>query len=148
VTSSKAETVAEYLAELPEERRKDIAQARALVRRYLPKGFKECMQYGMISWVVPLSRYPVTYNKQPLAVASLAAQKNYSSLYLHGVYASDAERKRFEGAYKRSGKKLDMGKSCVRFTAFSELATDVIADTLARVTPEVFIAAYEASRKH
>ncbi len=147
MTSSKAQTVAEYLAEQPEERRKDIAKVRALVRKHLPKGFKECFQFGMISWVIPFSRYPITYNKQPLAVASLAGQKNYNALYLHGIYASEAERKRFEQAYKQSGKKLYMGKSCIRFGAVTELATDVIANTLARVTPDVYIAAYEAGRK-
>lgn len=146
MVTSKALTVAQYLDALPDDRRKDIAKVRALVRKHLPRGFQECMQYGMISWVIPLSRYPITYNQQPLAIVSLASQKNYGSLYLHALYSSAAELKRFERAYRDSGKKLNMGKSCVRFRSVDELATDVIADSLKRVTVDDFIAAYEKSR--
>jgi len=146
VVTSSATTVAEYLRSLPEDRRGHISKVRALVRKHLPKGFKECVQYGMISWVIPLTRYPVTYNKQPLVIVSLASQKYYASLYLMGLYSKPSELKRFERAYRDSGKKLNMGKSCVRFRSVEELATQVIADSLKRVSVDDFIAAYEKSR--
>lgn len=146
MVASGATTVAEYLKALPEDRRREIAKVRTLVRKHLPSVFKECMQYGMISWVIPLARYPETYNQQPLAIASLASQKNYASLHLLGVYAIEAERKRFESGYRKSGKKLNMGKSCVRFANCDDLALDVIADTISRVTVDALIGAYEASR--
>lgn len=145
VTSS-ATTVAEYLRSLPADRRRDISKVRALVRKHLPKGFKECVQCGVIAWVIPLTRYPVTYNKQPLVIVSLASQKNYASLYLMGLYSNPSELKAFERAYRDGGKKLNMGKSCVRFRSVEELATEVIIDSLKRVSVDAFIAAYERSR--
>lgn len=104
MVSSAAATVPEYLASLEPERRKPIKGLRSLVRKHIPKGYKEVMQYGMISWVIRLSRYPVTYNGQPLAIASLASQKQYMSLYLMGVYGDPKHTKRFETAWKKSGK--------------------------------------------
>ena len=88
MASSKAATVAQYLAELPPERRAEIEKVRDLVNGALPAGYREGMGYGMIGWVIPLEDYPDTYNRQPLAYAGLAAQKNYNSLYLNCVYAS------------------------------------------------------------
>jgi hypothetical protein len=147
VASSEAKTVAAYLKELPVGRRKLVSSLRKLVREHLAKGFVEQMQYGMISWVVPLSRYPKTYNGQPLAVACLASQKQYVSLYLFCAYADPKERKRFERAYVRSGKRLDMGKSCVRIAKLEDLAVDAVADALSRASVEGFTARYERSRK-
>jgi hypothetical protein len=147
VAASRAETVTAYLAELPDDRRREVKAVRKLVRAHLARGFVERMQHGMISWVVPLARYPETYNGQPLPAVSLASQKNHLSLYLSCVYADPSERKRFEQAYARSGKKLDMGKSCVRFKHADDLATDAIAATLDRVTVDGFIAQYERSRE-
>ena len=87
MVSSKAATVEEYLAELPENRRDDIQQVREVILANLPDGFQECMQYGMIGYAIPLERFPDTYNKQALGVAALAAQKRHISVYLHGLYA-------------------------------------------------------------
>ena len=146
MVSSRAATVAEYLAELPEGRRYQIKRVRSLINDALPAGYREGMGYGMIGWVVPLDRYPDTYNKQPLAYAGLAAQKNYNSLYLNCVYASKERTERLKAGFAAAGKKLDMGKSCIRFETADDLALDVIRDEIASTTPEEFIRIYEAAR--
>lgn len=143
---SNARTVDEYLAELPDERREPMRAVLALVRKNLPEGFVESMQYGMIAWGIPLARYPETYNGQPLGIAALASQKQYMALYLMGVYGDPALEKWFREAWGRTGKKLDMGKSCLRFKKVDDLALDVLAETIARVTPEQLIARYEEVR--
>ncbi|UJR82065.1 DUF1801 domain-containing protein [Sandaracinus amylolyticus] len=139
-------TVADYLAALPADRRAAITQLREMIDASLAPGFDESIQHGMITWSIPLSRYPDTYNGQPLAVLSLASQKTTMSLYLMSVYADEAERARFEEAYRASGKKLDMGKSCLRFRSLDALPLDVIRDTVRRITVDGYIARYEASR--
>lgn len=146
MSAAAATSVTEYLTRLPTPERDIVASVRARVRKALPKGYEETLQYGMIAWIIPASRYPDTYNGQPLAVAALASQKRYFSLYLMGCYGSEAERERFEAAYAASGKKLSMGKSCLRFTRLDDVAWEAVEDTLARVTPELFIAGYEAAR--
>jgi hypothetical protein len=143
--TSKAATVPEYLAELPEERRPSIEAVRAVILEHLPRGYEEVMQHGMISYVVPLSRYPDTYNKQPLAMASLANQKRYMALYLMGVYADDGESW-FQQHWRATGKKLDMGKSCVRFKRLDDVALDVVGAAIARTSVDEFIEQYERSR--
>jgi hypothetical protein len=146
MVSSKARTVAEYLAELPADRKKTVASVRKLIRKHLPRGFEEGMLYGMIGWYIPLERFAETYNGQPLAVAALAAQKGYFSLYLMGIYADAASRRAFEAEYRKSGKKLDMGKACLRFKSIDDLAQDVVAKAIARTSVNDLIARYEASR--
>jgi hypothetical protein len=142
-----ATTVAQYLAELPSDRRAEIERVRDAVNSALPDGYVEGIGYGMIGWVVPLDRYPETYNKQPLAYAGLAAQKNHNSLYLNCVYASKLRTERLKAAFDEAGKKLDMGKSCVRFKKADELALDVIRDEIASTNPDEFIRIYEEARK-
>jgi hypothetical protein len=115
VVSSTAATVADYLAELPADRRAEISHVRDLTNEALPNGYREGIGYGMIGWVIPLERYPATYNRQPLAYAALAAQKNYNSLYLTCVYASKERTAKLKAAFTAAGRKLDMGKSCIRF---------------------------------
>ena len=146
MASSKAATVAQYLAELPANRRAEIERVRDLVNDALPAGYREGIGYGMIGWVVPLDRYPDTYNKQPLAYAGLAAQKNYNSLYLTCVYASKERTERLKAAAAAAGKKLDMGKSCIRFKRADDLPLDVIREEIASTTPEEFIRIYETAR--
>ena len=146
MVSSRAATVAGYLAELPEDRRAEIERVRDLVNGALPPGYVEGIGYGMIGWVVPLTRYPDTYNGQPLVYAGLAAQKNYNSLYLNCVYASQNRTERLETAWASAGKKLDMGKSCIRFKKADDLALDVIRDEIASTTPDEFIQIYEEGR--
>ncbi len=145
---SKAATVAQYLAELPEDRRAAIAAVRKVILKNLDKTFEEGMQYGMIGYYVPHSVYPAGYHcdpKQPLPFTCLASQKNYMSLYLGCVYGSSELAKWFHSEWAKTGKRLDMGKSCIRFRKLEYLALDVIGETLRRVSAKKFIAYYEAA---
>ena len=141
-----ATTVNAYLASLPEERRKAISKVRAAVNKALPKGYEEGMQYGMIGWYVPHRIYPDGYHcdpKQPVPFAGLASQKNYMSLYLMCIYGDDGHRKRFEEEWQKTGKRLDMGKSCIRFKKLDDLPLDVVTKAIARVPVDKFLAHYE-----
>jgi len=143
---SGAGTVAGYLKELPPERRSALAAVRAVVRKHLPAGYRETMNWGLICYEIPLARYPDTYNGQPLCYAALAAQKSHNSLYLTGAYQDPAQAKRLEDGFKSAGKKLDMGKSCIRFREVEDLPLDLIGELIAGTSPERFIAQYEAAR--
>jgi len=142
---SKETTPAAYLASLPAERRKVVAKVRSVVKKHLPKGYVETMNWGMISYEVPLSRYPDTYNKQPLMYMGLAAQKNNYVLHMVNVYADPALRGKLEAGYKAAGKKLDMGKGCLRFKSLEDIPLDVIAEIVA-ATPVVKRIATEQAR--
>jgi len=144
---SSATTPEAYLAELPSERRADIAAVRDVIRKNLPEGYGESVNWGMISYGVPLERYPNTYNKQPLCYVGLAAQKNYNALYLMRVYGDKAQEKRLRDAFKKAGKKLDMGKSCVRFKKAEDLPLDTIGEIVASTPVDKWIAVYESSRR-
>lgn len=146
MVSSAAATVEAYLAELPPERRTVVATVHALVNAHLPAGYVEAMNWGMISWVIPLTRYPVTYNKQPLAYAALAAQKNNYALYLMYGYADPHVEQDLRAAYAAAGLKLDMGKSCLRFRKLDALLQPAVAAVIASTPVETYIARYEASR--
>ena len=146
MVSSAARTVEAYLAELPSERREVIAAVRALVNANLPAGYVEGMNWGMISWEIPLSRYPVTYNKQPLIYAALAAQKNHYALYLMNADTDSQSEHGLREAYAAAGLKLDMGKCCLRFRALDALLQPAVAAAIASTPPETHIARYEASR--
>lgn len=134
-----AATVDEYLAKVPAEHRDALARVRAVVAENLPAGFEEGILYNMISWYVPPERYGHTYNGQPLMFTALASQKNYMALYLTGAYGDPW----FTSAFAAAGKKLDMGKSCVRFRRLDDLPLDVIAKVIARVPVDEHIANYE-----
>ena len=144
---SDAATPEEYLDALPAERRTVVSEVRRLVNEHLPAGYREGMAWGMIGWEVPLERYPDTYNKQPLAYASLAAQKNHYALYLHGVYMSPEGQSALQSAYAAAGKKLDMGKSCLRFKRLEDLVPEAVAAAVAALAVDDFIATYEAAQK-
>ena len=146
MVSSRATTVADYLAELPPDRRAEIERVRDLINQALPDGYREGIGYGMIGWVIPLERYPDTYNQQPLAYAGLAAQKNSNSLYLTCVYASKVQTERLKKAFAVAGKKLDMGKSCIRFKKVDDLALEAIREEIASTTPDEYIRIYEEAR--
>jgi hypothetical protein len=146
MVQSAATTVDQYLARLPAERRAAIARVRAVVNANLPTGYEEGMQYGMLGWYVPLSRFPDTYNGQPLAIAGLASQKQYMSLYLIGVYGDRAIEKTFRAAWQATGKKLDMGKACIRFKSLDALALDVIGETIRKVPVDAFLRQYADAR--
>lgn len=150
MVSSKATTVAAYLRELPAERRTELEAVRAVILAHLPEGYQEIMQYGMIVYVVPLSAYPQGYlgkKDVPLSYAALAAQKNFMSVYLMNIYSDTATEQWFQKASIASGKKLDMGKSCIRFKKAHDLPLDVIGQAIARTSVQEFIATYEASRR-
>lgn len=146
MVSSKAATPEAYIAELPPERAAIVARVRDLVNANVPPGYSEGMGWGMIGWVVPLSTYPDTYNGQPMVYAALAAQKNYFSLYLTAVYACRERRERLAAAFAAAGKTLDMGKSCIRFRRFEDLAEQAVAEAVRGVPVERFIAECETAR--
>jgi hypothetical protein len=146
MASSAAPTVAQYLAELPPERRTVIAGVRDRVNSVIQPGFAEIMAFGMIGWVVPLSRYPTTYNRQPLSYLSLAAQKQHFALYLMSAYADSADEEAITAAYQSAGRKLDMGKSCLRFSDPAQVLWDVIEPCIARHSVDDWIAVYERAR--
>ena len=143
---SKATTAEDYIAEQPAERARVLSEVRKVVLKHLPKGYREMMGWGMITWGVPLEQYPDTYNGQPLCYAALAAQKNYFSLYLMGVYGHPERERALRDAFARAGKKLDMGKSCVRFASLDDLPLDAIGRTIAGMPPSELIAVHEAAR--
>jgi hypothetical protein len=143
---STATTVQDYLTSLPDDRREALSAVRDVILKNLPDGYEEVIGWGMICYVIPLSRYPNTYNGEPLAIASLASQKNYMSLYLMCVYGDSSLLEWFRGEYAASGKKLDMGKSCVHFKKLEDLPLDVIGKTIARVSVDKFISVYEKAK--
>jgi len=143
---SEATTVEQYLAGLPEDRREAISAVRDVVNEHLPEGYVETMTYGMIGWVIPLEDYPETYNGQPLAIASLASQKNHMAIYLMGLYSDEPELEWFQQQYAERGLKLDMGKSCVRFKRLDQVPLDVLGEVIAKVPPARYIERYETAR--
>ena len=145
-----ASTVAEYLAVLPADRRAAITAVRKAINENLPDGYEEGMQFGMISWYVPLSRYPAGYGenpKVPLPLVALASQKSGMVLHFLCFYGHPALPTWFVNEYKKTGKKLDMGKGCVRFKSLNDLALDVVGRTVARVPVEEQISNYRAARE-
>ena len=147
MVSSKAATPEAYLAELPQDRAILISEVRDLVNAALPSGYIERMGSGMIVWEVPLERYPITYNKQPLMFAALAAQKNYNALYLVCAYTDEARDDELRDAYKAAGRKIDMGKSCLRFKTRDGVLDAAVSKIISETPVETLIAGYEASRQ-
>lgn len=143
---SKAATVEAYLASLPEDRRSAIQAVRKVFLDNMGPGYAEGMSYGMIGYFVPHSVFPAGYHcdpKQPLPYAGIASQKQHMSLYLMGCYGSPSLRAWFEQAWAKAGKKLDMGKACVRFKKVDDLAMDVLAEAIRRLPSAKYIAEYE-----
>jgi Domain of unknown function (DU1801) len=144
---SKGATVAKYLASLPADRRAALQAVRKVIQANLGKGFKEGMQYGMIGYCVPHSIYPAGYHcdpKQPLPFASLASQKNHISFSLMSVYLDSAEERWFKTAWQKTGKKLDMGRACVRFKRLEDVPLEVVGEAFARTSAQGYIERYEA----
>ncbi|MSU47651.1 MAG: DUF1801 domain-containing protein [Opitutus sp.] len=142
-------SVTEYLAELPAERRDALSAVRRGINRVLPPGYKEGFQFGMITWSVPLADFPAGYGgnpQQPLPLVGLVSQKAYVSLHMICFYGQPALLEWFTAQYAKSGKKLDMGKGCLRFKTLSDLALDVVEGTLARIPAADYIAGYQAMR--
>ncbi|UCH66478.1 MAG: DUF1801 domain-containing protein [Ignavibacterium sp.] len=145
---SNAKTVKQYLSELPEDRKKAITTVRKEILKNLPKGYEEAMNWGMISYQVPLETYPDTYNKKPLMYAALASQKNHMAVYLSGIYMSEKARKKFEAAYKATGKRFDAGKSCVRFRKLDDLPVELIGKSIASIQVDELIKQAKKAHRH
>ncbi len=145
---SKAATVAEYLKSLPAERRDAIEAVRKVILKNLDAGYREGMQYGMIGYFVPHDVFPPGYHcdpSQPLPFAALASQKQHMALYLMALYIGEGSETLaawFADAWRRSGKKLDMGKACVRFRKIEDVPLEVIAEVFRRVPAKVYIDRY------
>ena len=137
----------EYLATLPEDRREAISEVRSVILQRLPEGYAEEMRWGMISYEVPLATVPDTYNGKPLMYAALASQKRHMAVYLSGVYGDPDARDDFEEAYRATGKRMDMGKSCVRFRHLDDLPLQVVGDAIARYPVADFVAMYHRARR-
>lgn len=143
---SSASTVEGYLAELPEERRRAVEAVRQVILENLPQGYEEVMNWGMITYQVPLETYPDTYNKKPLMYAALASQKHHMAVYLTGIYMDDETRAEFERAYEATGKRYDAGKSCVRFRRLDDLPLPLIGEVIASLEVSEFVEQVEAAR--
>ncbi len=143
---SDAPTPDAYLAELELGRAAELGRVRDALNAAMPEGYVERMAWGMIGWEVPIEVSGPTYNKQPLVYAALAAQKNYNALYLNCVYASAERTERLRQAFAEAGKKLDMGKSCIRFKRADDLPLDAIAREVGSMSPEEFAGVTDAAR--
>ena len=143
---SEVQDVEEYLASLPEDRREAITAIREVILKNLPKGYEEGIQWGMPSYFVPLSEYPSGYNcqpDQPLPLVGFASQKNHMAFYGFCIYIDEVLKDRFVEDWKKTGKKLDMGKSCVRFKKLEDVPLKVIGDAVKRVPMKKYIKQYE-----
>ena len=136
---SKATTIKEYLAEMPSDRRESIEKVRQIILQNLPEGYVEAMNWGMITYQVPLEVYPDTYNKKPLMYAALANQKNHMAVYLTGIYMDEKLNQQFEEKYKKTGKRYDVGKSCVRFRKLDDLPLPLIGESIKAMELDEFI---------
>ena len=145
MVSSTAKTPKEYIDDLPDDRRDTIKKFRTLIRKSLPKGYKEAMRYGMLSYEVPLSVCPDTYNGEPLMYAGLASQKKHYGVYLCGMYVIPEVQKKLVTEWKKRGTRLDMGKSCLRIQSWEKCEPDLIADAIASVSMKKFVAAMSAA---
>jgi hypothetical protein len=140
-------TVSAFLAGLPAERRAEVERVRDAVRRHLPAGYEEVIRKGMLVYQVPLERYEDTYNGHPLWYVALASEKSYLSLHLMPVYGDRASAERLAEGFRAAGKKLDMGKACIRFRTADDLALDVIGEIVARIPVDRWVQIAQATRR-
>ena len=134
-----AKTVEEYLESLPDDRRGAVTEVRDVIRANLPEGYEEVMAWGMITYQVPLEVCPDTYNRKSLMYAALASQKNHMAVYLSGIYISEEKKQWFEKAYRGTGKRYDVGKSCVRFRKLEDLPLELIGKAIADLPMDRFV---------
>lgn len=132
-------TPEDYIASLPYERAKALTAVREVILDNLPEGYEEVINWGMITYQVPLSVFPDTYNKKPLMYAALASEKNYMVVHFMCLYTNADLKQKFEDAYKEAGKKLNMGKSCVRFKKLENLPLKLIGEIVASTPVDQFI---------
>ena len=147
MVKSEAATADQYLSELSDDRRASISEVRQVILDNLPEGYRETVQFGIISYVVPLETFPKTYNRKPLTYISLASQKDYMSLYLMSIYGDEEKASDFDAEFEASGRKMDRGKSCVRFKKVDDLPMDLIGKTVAGTSLQEYIEIYERSRR-
>ena len=147
MVSSNAKTVAQYIKELNPQDKNVIIAVRKIILEHLPKGINETMDWGMINYEIPLSIYPITYNKKPLSVMSLASQKHHYALYLHGVYCDEKLHALFTKEAEVEVGKLNMGKSCLRFKNLESFPVKSVQKVIKKVTPEMYIKCYEKYKK-
>ena len=143
---SDATTVEDYLASLEPDQRAVVKVVYDVVRAAVPTGYAEGVAWGMITWSVPLERYPETYNGQPLGYVALAAQKRHFALYLMGPYSDSEQDREFRARWTATGRTLDMGKSCLRFRRLDDLDLGLVSDSVASMPVETFLANYERVR--
>ena len=145
---SKATTIAQYLEELPPERHTAMQKLHNIIVKNLPGGFKECMSYGMIGYVVPHSKYPAGYHcdpKLPLPFMCLASQKNFIAIYHMGIYSNKNLLDWFIAEYGKLGLgKLDMGKGCIRFKNIDKIPYNLLGELAGKVSSDEWIKTYEA----
>jgi hypothetical protein len=144
--ASNVKTPEQYIATLPAERAKTIATMRAFVNNHIPGGYDECIVWGTIGWTIPLSRYPDTYNKQPITYVALSSQKNYCVLYLFGPAWDASQLGQLKAEFKAAGKKLNMGKCCVNFESPDDLPLEGIGKLISAISSEQWIEMYEQTR--
>lgn len=147
----KASSVEDYINQVPEDRKSPLKKLRAVINKNLPKGFKETIGYGMIGYVVPHSMYPDGYHcdpKMPLPFMNLASQKNFIAVYHMGIYANKELMDWFVAEYpKHCSRKLDMGKSCIRFKKMEDIPYELIGELSSKISPEEWIQIYESQVK-
>ena len=146
MSQTDADPVAAYLASVPGDRRPAIEAVRDVINANLPEGFEEGVEFGMLSWHAPLERYPDTYNGRPLGFLALANQKQHMAVYLMGIYSDEPDAAWFRERWLATGRRLDMGKSCVRFRRLDDVPLDVIGEAVARTSVDEFLRRYEAAR--
>ena len=142
-----ASSIEEYLDKIPKDRREQLEKVRKVILDNLPEGYEEAFNWGMITYQVPLKTYPDTYNGQPLMYAALASQKNHMAVYLTNVYSENETEDWFKKEYEATGKKLDMGKSCVRFKKLDDLPLELIGKAIAMTSVDELIDIYAKLRK-
>jgi len=147
----KAVDADDYISQIPGERQATMKKLRAVIRKNLPRGFKEGVGYGMMGWSVPHSRYPAGYHckpEDPLPFMGIASQKNFIAVYHMGIYAIPSLHKWFVTEHsKASPKKLDMGKSCLRYKKPEDIPYDLIGELASKITPDEWIEVYEKNLK-
>jgi hypothetical protein len=145
--TSTSTSVDQFLAELPADRRHEVERVRAVVKKNLPPGYEEVVSAKMLVYQVPLARYPDTYNGQPLWYVALASQKSYLSLHLLRIYMDDLQTQRLKDAFKAAGKKLNLGKACIRFKSADDLALDAVGEVVASTPADRWVEIAESARR-
>ena len=138
--------VPSFLAQLPQDRRREVERVRDIIREHLPAGYEEVVSKDMLVYQVPLTRYAETYNGHPLWYVALASEKSYLSLHLMSVYAGGSHLKQLQDGFREAGKPLKMGKSCVHFASADDLALDVIGEIIGSVSLDQWVAIAKAAR--